>query len=63
VLWGSTSLTDFIDLLSNQGLAVAIAIYLTYWITTKLGAKLDSIEYKLEQILIELRKLNNRGGE
>jgi hypothetical protein len=51
------------DFLTNQGVAIVIAIYLTYWITTRLSAKLDSIEDKLEKILIELRKLNNRGGE
>jgi hypothetical protein len=48
-----------IDLLANHGVAIAIALYLIYWVTTKLSSKLDSIEYKLEQILLELRKLNS----
>jgi hypothetical protein len=51
---------NFIDLLANQGAAIAIAIYLVWWVTTKLSAKLDSIEDKLEQILLELRKLNSQ---
>jgi hypothetical protein len=50
---------DLVDILANQGLAVAIAIYLTWWVTTKLSTKLDSIEDKLGQILLELRKLNS----
>lgn len=52
---------NIVDLLANQGLAVAIAIYLIWWVTTRLSAKLDSINDKLEKILIELRKLNGGG--
>jgi hypothetical protein len=50
---------NIVDLLANQGVAIVIAIYLMWWVTTKLSSKLDSIEYKLEQILLELRKLNS----
>lgn len=49
---------NIVDLLANQGLAIAIAIYLIWWVTTRLSAKLDSINDKLEKILVELRKLN-----
>jgi len=51
---------NFIDFLANQGVAITIAVYLVWWVTTKLSAKLDSIEDKLEQILLELRKLNSQ---
>jgi len=52
--------TEIIAIIANQGVAIAIAIYLVWWVTTRLSAKLDSIEDKLEQILLELRKLNSR---
>lgn len=34
--------TEFISFLTNQGLAIGIAVFLVWWVTTQMGAQLKS---------------------
>ncbi|GAY26548.1 hypothetical protein ATG_17520 [Desulfurococcaceae archaeon AG1] len=49
-------LTDLINIASSAGVAVVIAVYLTYWITNNMSQKLDRIVEKLDDILREQRE-------
>lgn len=49
-------LTDLINIASSTGVAVVIAVYLTYWITNNMSQRLDKIVEKLDDILREQRE-------
>lgn len=34
--------TEFLSFLSNQGLAIGIAVFLVWWVTTQMGTQLKS---------------------
>lgn len=41
---------DLIQLLTTNGLAVAIAIYLVWWITNRLDRKLDDLTNAIKEL-------------
>ncbi|RLG74350.1 MAG: hypothetical protein DRO23_07000 [Thermoprotei archaeon] len=41
---------DLIQLLTTNGLAVAIAIYLVWWITNRLDKKLDDLTNAIKEL-------------
>lgn len=44
------NLDQLIQIAANHGVAIAIAIYLVYWITNHLNERLYRIEQKLDEI-------------
>ncbi len=49
---------DIVSLIANYGVAVAISVYLVYWITTKLNSKLDELTKQIEKLNMNIEKLN-----
>jgi len=57
---------DLIQLLTTNGLAVAIAIYLVWWITNRLDRKLDDLTNAIKELsnaINTLKILISRNGE
>jgi hypothetical protein len=49
--------------IQNYGVAVAISVYLVYWITTKLDKKLDMLIDSINRLNINIEKLINHVAE
>ncbi|OYT59627.1 MAG: hypothetical protein B6U75_03455 [Desulfurococcales archaeon ex4484_217_1] len=57
---------DWLQLISTQGVAVAIAIYLVYWITNKLDRRIEKLTEainNLTEAVNTLKILVDRGRE
>jgi hypothetical protein len=53
-------LSELLTWISNQGFAIAIGVYLVYFITNRVMGKLDEIRDLLKELLLEIRKLNSK---
>jgi len=57
--------TDLLQLITTQGLAVGVTIYLIYWITNRFDKRLDELKEAIEKLnesvktLIALLNKNN----
>ena len=61
--------TDLLQLITTQGLAVGVTVYLIYWITNRFDKRLDELKEAIEKLnesvktLIALLNKNNEEKE
>jgi uncharacterized protein YoxC len=49
---------DILNWISQYGVAITIAVYLVYWITTKLNSKLDTLINSVNELSKNVQSLN-----
>lgn len=51
------NLEDFVSLMINHGLGVAISIYLVYWVTNKMSKQIEQLKESIDRNTNALNEL------